>query len=81
MRAEGIPCTYWNGDKTMRHVQATGNTKSINHALNTALQRRQDEQRKADSFIPSHEFVGAEMPLPRAVRQLVTEKLQREVKL
>lgn len=25
-------------------------------------------------FIPSNEFVGAEMPLPRAMRQLATDK-------
>ncbi len=28
---------------------------------------------KDEPFIPSHEFFGPEMPLPRAMRQLVTD--------
>lgn len=35
----------------------------------------QDELEEENPFIPSHEFVGAEMPLNAAMRQLATDDL------
>ena len=51
------------------------NNHSISHAIAAAERREKDRQEMIDNFIPSFEFVGAEMPLNRACRQLMTDEL------
>lgn len=74
MQLIGVRHTYPDGQKVVLNATASGTTASIALALDHAQSRRAEEQARADAFIPSYLFVGPEMPLPRAMRQLVTDR-------
>jgi len=66
----------------MQTFTPTGSSSAhaSNHILKAAEQQQKEKQEMIDYFIMPEKFVGAEMPLNRAVRELMADKIKNRGK-